>query len=442
MVQGSISTRFRTPLRRVALALSVIASHAARAQSPPSTSSLIDSLRGRVGLTTQDAWTVLGRRGLPLVEPTANDSEHCVVTFVWRGDSTTRNVVLVTPLTLVDFTSSIMMRLGQTDLWYRSVTLPTDARFAYRFAPNDNLVPFEQDTNIFARFATMRQDPANSKVFDYGAFGHLSILELPRAPNDSLIRRHPNRETGVVTRGVIASHALGHERVVWVYTPARDMRTRPTRYGLVIFSDGESYQSQIPTPVILDNMIADGMIPPVVAVFVETPSATREPDLSCNARWSTFVATELVPWMDAHYLVTRDPRGRVIAGYSLGGLAAACAAVQYPATIGNVIAQSGSFFRAPDGEPPEALARQLAGRPRRPINFSLSIGRYETAAIPSRDPSMLTASRHLRDVLIAKGYAVIYREFSSGHEPVAWRATLGRALQDLLSPGPRITSDR
>jgi enterochelin esterase-like enzyme len=122
----------------------------------------------------------------------------------------------------------------------------------------------------------------------------------------------------------------------------------------------------------------------------------------------------------------------VVAGYSLGGLAAACTAVQHPDVFGTVIAQSGSFYRAPDGEEPEWLARHLANSPRLPIHFVMSIGRFETAAIPSRDPSMLTASRHLRDVLRAKSYAVDYRELSSGHEHVAWRAVLSDALRAAL----------
>jgi enterochelin esterase family protein len=46
---------------------------------------------------------------------------------------------------------------------------------------------------------------------------------------------------------------------------------------------------------------------------------------------------------------------------------------------------------------------------------------------------MLTSSRHLRDVLIAKGYHVEFRDRFSGHEHVAWRATLSDGLTALLA---------
>ena len=175
----------------------------------------------------------------------------------------------------------------------------------------------------------------------------------------------------------------------------------------------------------------------MIAVFVDNPAGTRERDLNCNGEWSTFITTELIPWVEARYRLDPAPAHRVVGGYSLGGLAAVCAAVQHPEAFGKVIAQSGSFYRAPHGEEPEWVARELARRTRLPIRFALSIGRLETAAIPNRDPSMLTASRHLRDVLLAKGYAVSYRELSSGHEHIAWRAVFGDMLVAALSAAVR-----
>jgi enterochelin esterase-like enzyme len=47
---------------------------------------------------------------------------------------------------------------------------------------------------------------------------------------------------------------------------------------------------------------------------------------------------------------------------------------------------------------------------------------------------MLTASRHLRDVLVAKGYRVEFHDHFSGHEHLAWRATLSQGLIALLAP--------
>jgi enterochelin esterase-like enzyme len=380
-----------------------------RAQVPSTRSRLVDSVLGLPDLSTDRLWQILSARGLPLVEPVPGDDHRSLVTFLWRGDSLTHNVVVITPLTLIDLSGSVMERLARSNVWYRSILLPNDARFTYRFAPNDNLVPFAQDTNIFARFATMRRDPGNPKVFDNAPFGSMSILELPNAPSDELVYPGKNAARGVVTEHELVSAALGTKRKIWIYTPASYSPAVRGQYPLLIVMDGESYQTLVPTPTILDNLIARGAVPPLVAVFVDNPAESRERDLNCNARWDEFLAAELVPWVQARYRVARDSRHHVVAGSSLGGLAAACAALRNPRVFGQVIAQSGSFYRAPKGELPEWVARHLASTRRLPIRFALSIGRFETADIPSRDPSMLTASRHLRDVLLARGYDVTLR---------------------------------
>jgi enterochelin esterase-like enzyme len=406
---------------------------ATQGQSTAATSSLIDSLASRPDLSTTVAWQALSSHRLPYMETLPGQPGQSLVTIAWLGDTATHNVVVITPLTLIDFSGSVMHRLGQTTVWYATFRLPTDTRFAYRFAPNDNLVPFERDTNIFARLRTMRRDPANPNVFSYGAFGDASVLQLPNAPIDTLVKRREGTPHGIVSSFTIASHVLGQDRQIWIYTPPLYARQRRAEYKVALFADGQSYQDLIPTPTILDNLIAGHAIRPVIAVFVDNPSATREQDLDCSPRWTSFLTEELMPWLSARYHIAREARDRIVAGYSLGGLAAACAAMQRPDVFGAVIAQSGSFFRAPAGEQPEWLARRLTHIGRLPIRWVMSIGLYETAAIPSRDPSMLTASRHLRDVLLAKGYAVTYRELASGHEHVAWRAVLGDALRQALA---------
>jgi enterochelin esterase family protein len=47
---------------------------------------------------------------------------------------------------------------------------------------------------------------------------------------------------------------------------------------------------------------------------------------------------------------------------------------------------------------------------------------------------MVHVNRHVRDVLIAKGYDVTYREISGGHDPYNWETALPAALTSLLRP--------
>jgi len=44
----------------------------------------------------------------------------------------------------------------------------------------------------------------------------------------------------------------------------------------------------------------------------------------------------------------------------------------------------------------------------------------------------LETTRHMRDVLRAKGYEVHYQEFAGGHEYLNWRGTLADGLIALI----------
>jgi enterochelin esterase family protein len=116
----------------------------------------------------------------------------------------------------------------------------------------------------------------------------------------------------------------------------------------MVFDEG-AYLNQVPTPVILDNLIAASKIPAAVAVLIANPTQeTRNKELPPNPDFGDFLAKELLPWMHAHYNVTSDPRLTVVAGSSYGGIAATYAGLRHPEVFGNVLSQSGSFWWAPD----------------------------------------------------------------------------------------------
>jgi enterochelin esterase-like enzyme len=196
-------------------------------------------------------------------------------------------------------------------------------------------------------------------------------------------------------------------------------------YDLVVFMDGDTYLRYMGITNTLANLAAQHKIAPTVAALVTTVQASRDADFDCTSAWSDFIVRSVVA------TITRTfgrPARTVVAGYSLGGLAAACTALDHPQAIDGVIAQSGSFYRAPDGEEPEWLARRLSQQHRLNIRWAVTIGRLETGPFRSKDPSMLTASRHLRDVLRARGYDYRFTETYSGHELLPWRATIAQAL--------------
>lgn len=379
-----------------------------------------------------DFWSSLSTYHSPIIEVDPADANNSFVTFVWQGDQTTRNVVAVSPLALVNFNDAVMLQLPRTNVWYKTYRMRNDARMSYRFAVNDSLVPFEKETHFFERMKFWKTDPRNPRTFDVGGGIVASVLELPGAPSNEWTEPRESVPKGMLSKSSFASDLLHNERSIWIYKPPGFEPGKS--YPMLLIMDGESYTSLIPIPAILDNLIAARAIPPATAVLVGNgPGDARDEEMNCNPLWGQSLAKELLPWLRDEQSLRFEDKDIVIVGDSLTGLAAACAAHDFPAAFSKAISQSGSYYRAPVDEEPEWLARHIAVEPVLPVRFYLEIGLLETASIPNRDPSMLTANRHLRDVLLAKGNRVKYVEHFSGHEHLSWRATIGDALIEMLN---------
>ncbi|HET7434145.1 MAG TPA: alpha/beta hydrolase-fold protein [Thermoanaerobaculia bacterium] len=222
-------------------------------------------------------------------------------------------------------------------------------------------------------------------------------------------------------------------RRIWVYTPAAYDASKTN--NLLILFDGESYVNDIPAPAMLDALLARKAIAPTVAVLVDTSDA-RLGDLANHQQFADFVAKELLPWVRARYRVTSDARGVIAGGYSAGGLAAAYVAFRHPEAIGNVLSQSGAFWRGNEGAstPGEWLTEQFAASKKLPIRFSIEVGARETQRVVN-GAVFVEANRRLRDVLRAKGYEVRYVEVPGAqHEPAHWSAAFSDALIAVDAP--------
>jgi enterochelin esterase family protein len=241
---------------------------------------------------------------------------------------------------------------------------------------------------------------------------------------------------GKVAEEQLDSKVLGERRGAWVYTPAGYDPRRAAPYPLLVCFDGGLYAQPdgVPTPTILDNLIAERKIPPVLAVFV-AQSAQRTIELSNDPHFTDFLANELLPDVRAKWRATTDPALTVVCGSSTGGLASVYAAFRRPDVFGNVLSQSGAFWpgRVREDANREWLTREIERSPRLPVRVVLQVGVVEIRPTPGGGPSILVTNRHLRDVLIAKGNELHYNEVAGGHTPLSWRGGLGDGLVQLLS---------
>lgn len=380
-------------------------------------------------------WREAAEKGTPLVEPMEGDLENVLVTFLFRGGEEVKNVVIFVDRGLWgDIPSNSMERLPGTDVWHRTYKFRRDARFTYLLSVNDPLTSlrgFGDAEEWMRRAKAWRLDPLNPRQFP--AYPKpLSVVELPGAPAQPWVAVRPEVPKGQVQTHKVKSTILGNERTIWVYTPPGYEKNK-SPHGILILFDGGAYNGWVPTPAILDNLLAERRIPPLVALLVSHPAAARTSELTCSEPFTQFLAKELLPWLKQSFTVTSDPGLTAVGGSSYGGLAAAYAAFRHPEIFGLVLSQSGGFIYSPPGEAePEWLIRQFAASPRLPLRFHLDCGLMEDLPAEGASPNIVMTNRHLRDTLLARGYMVHYQEFNGGHEYLNWRGTLADGLLALL----------
>jgi enterochelin esterase family protein len=220
------------------------------------------------------------------------------------------------------------------------------------------------------------------------------------------------------------------ERSLWVYLPANYDAKRATPYPLIVAFDGAEYQDTLPLPFILDTLLAASRAPAFIAVLIDNGErAERIADLGNAPRMVRFLGDQLIPWTRARWHVSTDPHQVIITGSSAGGLASAYAALMRPDLFGNVVSQSGAFWRGADASndaPYEWLTAEVRRLPKRDVRFVLDVGELEDhATLGGAGPNFRDANRRFRDALQAKGYDVVYTEVPGGqHAPIYWTPRL------------------
>jgi enterochelin esterase family protein len=245
---------------------------------------------------------------------------------------------------------------------------------------------------------------------------------------------NPAIAKGKVGSFEISDNQYGRKRKIWVYLPAGYSASSTDTYPLVISFDGQDYLNDIPAPTILDNLIAAKKISPTVQIFVDN-SEDRLGDLANHQKFADFLAKDLIPSIRKNYHVTTKADETIVCGYSAGGLGAAYVAYRYPSLFGKVLSQSGAYWRGNEGSSsgPEWLTSRYESSPKLGIKFYIVVGGAETMKNAS-GKSMIETNRHLRDVLLARGYEIGYLEApGGGHMPESWRTQLAAGLIFLQS---------
>ena len=167
----------------------------------------------------------------------------------------------------------------------------------------------------------------------------------------------------------------GTTRDWWVYVPAQYKPDGSA--GLMVFQDGQNMKGdwRWRIPVVFDNLIASGDMPPVVGVFINPGHDMSKPRTnrkhsnrgfeydSLGNRYTRFLLEEIIPEVTKAYPVSEDAQMHAIGGSSSGGICAFTAAWERPDYFGRVYTSVGSFTHLRGGNIYPALVRKTEPKP-------------------------------------------------------------------------------
>ncbi len=162
-----------------------------------------------------------------------------------------------------------------------------------------------------------------------------------------------------------------------IYVPAQYDKDQPA--ALMIFQDGQSFAKTTGrwrVPVVFDNLIARGDMPPTIAVFINPgndkfkplkkggkPSNRSYEYDSLGDRYARFLLEEIIPEVEKRYNVLADPEMRAIGGSSSGAICAFTAAWEHPEAFRKVYSSVGSFTNLRGGNIYPSLVRKTDPKP-------------------------------------------------------------------------------
>jgi enterochelin esterase family protein len=274
-------------------------------------------------------------QGFPLIETDSLYFDYVYVTFIYV-DTTHRHEIAFEVFGIYDehrFHDRKLYRLDSTNVYSRSYMIPNNLCLSYRFILRDTVTGAR-------RIVT---DPFNTNQIPTGEVKDYSwsVLDLRSDEPDLYIKSYDT--VSQLNTHIVTSNILNNTRDIYIYLPA-DYGKMDTKYPVIYLFDQFIYLNRIEAPNVLDNLVREKKIEPMVAVFISNPTDTsRDYELPMNSLMRDFMVTELVPQIKNRYSITDKPSETIIGGISYGGLAAAFIAFECDSIFGKVLSQSGSF---------------------------------------------------------------------------------------------------
>ena len=320
-----------------------------------------------------------------------------------------------------------MTEIANSGLWTYSTPLPSGV-FNYGFVIDCS--------NDGEKGCPTVSDPNNSPWNAKGAVVRGSVAPMSQVfvPSDRTFGTVDYWWQGpesTLPRGALANVAYpspthvspAGENHLAVYTPPGYDPGRAEPYPTLYLSHGGGgnemdWSTQGAVPNIMDSLVNTGHIQPMVVVMINFEGF----DLSCPAKgWVDGVGEDIVnnvvPYVEAHYDVTKEPAGRAFAGLSCGGALGEAFLINQPAEFGYY-----GIFSPGGGNPFTDLTDKQAAALR---GLAIFIGGgYQEPTVTQGKPGPRANAVNDVALLTASGITVTPEFINGTHEWYVWRILL------------------
>ena len=293
--------------------------------------------------------------------------------------------------------SGTVLRKQEDGSWMGTTLVPEDEGFHYYTISVDGASVLDPGTNSY-----------------YGGSRWSSGTEVPAHDGDFYAER-TNIEHGSMQHILFPSKVEGERlRPAIVYTPAgyEKGKNYPVLYLQHGWGENEtSWAVQGKANLILDNMIADGKIKPMIVVM--TYGMTNDARFGSIGsfdykKFESVLCDELIPYIDSHFKTKADKKNRAMAGLSMGGMETHNITLARPNVFGAYGLLSGGVYTP-----------QEINDPKRASVIFMSCGSKEN---PDR------VNQAAADLKAAGYNDVSYVSEGTAHEFLTWR----RSLREML----------
>ncbi|MFX0181919.1 MAG: alpha/beta hydrolase [Candidatus Hodarchaeota archaeon] len=276
-----------------------------------------------------------------------------------------------------------------------------------------------------------RTDPRNPHQSPFTFNQNASELAMPQFQQPLDIIHRSDIPHGTLT----TLQTPWQNPIVQVYLPPNydPLGKYPTMYT----GDGSYYIKLMSAVNILDNLIADQRIEPIIAVFIDHKDA--DPDnpndifsridwYNCNSEYLTYL-DNLVNYIDENYATYPSPYARLHLGLSISALASAYVVLERSETFKLLASQSGSYSK---GETTYEIMTKYAHAP---ISLDLktwfSVGTYENNN--NFNVPMVDDTINMVSICTANGWTTEAIFNPECHSYGAWRHILDDMLEFFFS---------